>query len=176
MFGLPFPTIPPKLALRSTIRLFVALPHEWTLPLVGASEVVGCILFRRMRDEGVRLFANDPPVADRIARFYDEILADEVGHVGFIAAKLSPGWRAITRFSHERSPGAASSGALRKSSRCSAGPSFAGCSGSGSTWSAKRSASQGARTPLPRSDSQQLSTSQAAPRAVHGTRGLAGAP
>lgn len=98
MFGLPFPTIPPKLALRATIRLFVALPHEWTLPLVGASEVVGCILFRAMRDEGVRLFSDDPPVAARIGRFYDEILADEVGHVGFIAAKLSPRWRSITRF------------------------------------------------------------------------------
>ena len=98
MFGLPFPTVPPKLALRATIRLFVALPHEWTLPLVGASEVVGCILFRAMHDEGVRLFADDPPVADRIARLYDEILADEVGHVGFIAAKLSPRWRSVTRF------------------------------------------------------------------------------
>jgi hypothetical protein len=98
MFGLPFPTIPPKLALRTTIRLFVALPHEWTLPLVGASEVVGCILFRAMRDEGVRLFADDPAVAEQIGRLYDEILADEVGHVGFIAAKLSPRWRSITRF------------------------------------------------------------------------------
>jgi hypothetical protein len=98
MFGLPFPTVPPRLALRATIRLFVALPHEWTLPLVGASEVVGCILFRALRDEGVRLFADDPPVATRIAQFYDEILADEVGHVGFIAAKLSPRWRAITRY------------------------------------------------------------------------------
>src|SRR6185295_19913588 len=98
MFGLPFPTVPPRLALRATIRLFVALPHEWTLPLVGASEVVGCVLFRALRDEGIRLFADDPPVAERIARLYDEILADEVGHVGFIAAKLSPRWRSITRF------------------------------------------------------------------------------
>ncbi len=98
MFGMPFPTLPPRFAMRATIRLFVALPHEWTLPLVGASEVVGCILFRALRDEGVRLFADDPPVAERIARLYDEILADEVGHVGFIAAKLSPRWRALTRF------------------------------------------------------------------------------
>lgn len=98
MFGLPFPTVPPRLALRTTIRLFVALPHEWTLPLVGASEVVGCVLFRAMRDEGLRLFADDPPVAERIAQFYGEILADEVGHVGFIAAKLSPRWRSVTRF------------------------------------------------------------------------------
>jgi hypothetical protein len=98
MFALPFPTVPPRFALRATIRLFVTLPHEWTLPLVGASEVVGCILFRAMRDEGVRLFADDPQVAERIATFYGEILADEVGHVGFIAAKLSPSWRAFTRF------------------------------------------------------------------------------
>lgn len=98
MFGLPYPTVPPRLAMRATIRLFVALPHEWTLPLVAASEVVGCVLFRTMRDEGVRLFADDPPVAARIARLYDDILVDEVGHVGFIAAKLSPRWRAVTRF------------------------------------------------------------------------------
>ncbi len=98
MFGLPYPTVPPRLALRATIRLFVALPHEWTLPLVGASEVVGCILFRAMRDEGLRLFADDPAVAQRIAQLYGEILADEVGHVGFIAAKLSARWRSITRF------------------------------------------------------------------------------
>lgn len=97
MFGLPYPTVPPRFALRTTIRLFIALPQEWTLPLLGASEVVGCVLFRAMRDEGVRLFADDPPVAERIARLYDEILADEVGHVGFIAAKLSPRWRAVTR-------------------------------------------------------------------------------
>lgn len=98
MFGLPYPTIPPRFALRSTIRLFVALPHEWTLPLVAASEVVGCILFRAMRDEGMRLFSDDPAVAERIGWLYDEILADEIGHVGFIAAKLSPRWRAVSRF------------------------------------------------------------------------------
>jgi hypothetical protein len=98
MFGLPYPTVPPKLALRATIRLFVALPHEWTLPLVGASEVVGCVLFRAMRDEGMRLFAEDRPVTERIARLYGEILADEVGHVGFLAAKMSSRWRTITRF------------------------------------------------------------------------------
>jgi hypothetical protein len=98
MFGLPYPTIPPRFALRATIRLFVALPHEWTLPLVAASEVVGCILFRAMKDEGMRLFSDDPAVAHRIAGLYDEILADEIGHVGFIAAKLSPRWRSVTRF------------------------------------------------------------------------------
>lgn len=98
MFDLPFPTIPPPFAMRTTIRLFVALPLEWTLEFVGASEIVGCVLFRAMRDRGVELFADDPPVARRIRSLYDEILADEVGHVGFIAAKLSSRGRAVTRF------------------------------------------------------------------------------
>lgn len=98
MFDLPFPTVPPPRALRWTIQLFVWLPHEWTLPLVGASEIVGCHLFRAMRDEGLRLFADDPPVAERIRALYDEILADEIGHVGFIAAKLSPRARRATRW------------------------------------------------------------------------------
>lgn len=98
MFALPFPTVPPRLAMRWTIQLFVWLPHEWTLPMVGASEIVGCHLFRAMRDEGLRLFADDPPVAERIRSLYDEILADEIGHVGFIAAKLSPRWRRATRW------------------------------------------------------------------------------
>jgi hypothetical protein len=98
MFDLPFPTIPPPFAMRTTIRLFVALPHEWTLQFVGASEIVGCVLFRAMRDKGVELFADDAPVARRIRSFYNEILADEVGHVGFIAAKLSSKGRAVTRF------------------------------------------------------------------------------
>ncbi len=87
----------PGLGVKIARRNTVALPHEWTLPLVGASEVVGCVLFRAMRDEGLRLFADDPPVAERIAELYGQILADEVGHVGFIAAKLSPWWRSITR-------------------------------------------------------------------------------
>ena len=97
MFDLPFPTVPPSFSMRTTIRLFVALPHEWTLHFVGASEIVGCVLFRAMRDKGVELFADDPPVAQRIRSLYDEILADEVGHVGFIAAKLSRSGRAATR-------------------------------------------------------------------------------
>jgi len=98
MFGLPFPVVPPRPALRATIRLLVALPGEWTLPLVAASEVVACVLFCAMREEGLRLFADDPPVAELIARLYGEIIADEVGHVGFAAAKLSPRWRSFSRF------------------------------------------------------------------------------
>jgi hypothetical protein len=80
------------------IALFVALPHEWTLSLVCASEIVGCVLFRAMRDRGIALFGDDPVVVDRIRQLYNEILADEIGHVGFLAAKLSSRGRRAARW------------------------------------------------------------------------------
>jgi hypothetical protein len=98
MFGLALPTVPPSPGLRTMIALFVALPHEWTLSFVCASEIVGCVLFRAMRDRGVILFADDPVVAHRIRLLYNEILADEIGHVGFLAAKLSSRGRRIARW------------------------------------------------------------------------------
>jgi len=98
MYGLPLPTVPPSLGLGTMIALFVLLPHEWTLSFVCAAEIVGCVLFRAMRDRGVTLFADDPVVADRIRLLYDEILADEIGHVGFLAAKLSSRGRRIARW------------------------------------------------------------------------------
>ena len=54
----------------------IAAPLFWLMAYRGSA--------RRRR----YLFADDPPVADRIGRLYDQILADEVEHVGFIAAKL----------------------------------------------------------------------------------------
>ncbi len=39
---------------------------------VGASEMVGCVLFRAMRDKGVELFADEPAVAERIRLLYNE--------------------------------------------------------------------------------------------------------
>lgn len=98
MFDLPMPTIPPQPAMRLTIAAFVALPHEWTLPAVCASEVVGCIAFRLLRDTGVALFSDEPEVAERIRALYDEIYADEIGHVGFLAAKMSRRMRSVTRW------------------------------------------------------------------------------
>ena len=98
MFGLALPTVPPSPGLGAMIALFVALPHEWTLSLVCAAEIVGCVLFRAMRDRGVVLFGDDPVVAGRIRQLYNEILADEIGHVGFLAAKLSSRGRRVTRW------------------------------------------------------------------------------
>ena len=65
-------------------------------PRVGAAaqsasaKMAGCVLFSALRDRGVALFADEPAVAERIAQLYDEILADEISHVGYIAAQLGP--------------------------------------------------------------------------------------
>jgi hypothetical protein len=88
MFGVPVHARPPRGLVRLMIRFMVSAPEPWTLPLVGASEMAGCVLFRALRDKGVELFAGEPDVAGRIRLLYNEILADEIGHVGFIAARL----------------------------------------------------------------------------------------
>jgi hypothetical protein len=97
MFGLPVRARPPRAFVRLMIHLMVSAPERWTLPLVGASEMVGCVLFRALRDKGVELFADEPAVAERIRLLYNEILADEIGHVGFIAARLDEHGRSMTR-------------------------------------------------------------------------------
>jgi len=97
MFGLPVHPRPPALFARVIIRLTIALPERWHLPLAGAAEMVGCLMFRALRDRGVALFAEEPTVAERIRLLYDEILGDEIGHVGQIAGRLGPTGRAIMR-------------------------------------------------------------------------------
>jgi hypothetical protein len=64
------------------------LPERWSLPVTGFAELAGCILFRALRDRGVELFAAEPEVMERIRVLYDEILADELSHVEYIAAQL----------------------------------------------------------------------------------------
>jgi len=55
------------------------------------------MLFRHLRDKGVELFADEPAVAGRIRLLYNEIFADEIGHVGFIAARAGERGRAAMR-------------------------------------------------------------------------------
>jgi hypothetical protein len=88
MFDLPVHAHPPRALVRLMIHFMVSAPERWSLPLVGASEMAGCVFFRALRDKGVELFADEPAVAERIRLLYNEILADEIGHVGFIAARL----------------------------------------------------------------------------------------
>ena len=97
MFGLPVRAQPPRAFVRLMIHLMVSGPERWTLPLVGASEMVGCVLFRDLREKGIELFADEPAVAERIRLLFNEILGDEIGHVGFIAARLDEHGRSMMR-------------------------------------------------------------------------------
>ena len=54
-------------------------------------------MFDELRRVGVALFADEPVVAARIERLYSEILTDEVGHVGYCAARCTPAERALMR-------------------------------------------------------------------------------
>jgi len=97
LFGLQVQAGPPPLAARVLIKTIVHLPPHWTLPLVGCSEMIGCVIFRALRDRGIALFADEPEVAERVRLLYDEILADELSHVGFIAAQLGARGRWLMR-------------------------------------------------------------------------------
>ena len=97
LFGLPVHARPPALAARAIVKLLVATPDRWNLPLAGFAEMAGCVLFRALRDRGLALFADEPAVAARIGLLYDEILGDEIGHVGYIASVLGPRGRSVMR-------------------------------------------------------------------------------
>jgi hypothetical protein len=64
---------------------------------IGAAEMAGCIMFHEQRRIGIELFADEPEVAARIERLYSEMLTDEVGHVGYCAARCTPVERAVIR-------------------------------------------------------------------------------
>jgi hypothetical protein len=102
LFGLPVHARPPGPFWRMLIRLMISAPEAWSRPLTGASEMAGCVLFRALRDKGIELFADEPAVAERIRLLYNEILADEIGHVGFIVARLSERGRARMRRLYRR--------------------------------------------------------------------------
>ena len=97
LFGLPVRWRPPSLVPRLMIHVMVHTPEEWHLPLAGCAEMVGCVIFRALRERGVALFADEPRVATRIALLYDEILTDELGHVFHIASLLGPARQALMR-------------------------------------------------------------------------------
>jgi hypothetical protein len=59
-------------------------------------------MFDELRRVGIELFADEPDVAARIERLYSEILTDEVGHVGYCAARCTPTERALMRWLYPR--------------------------------------------------------------------------
>jgi hypothetical protein len=97
IFGLPFQVVAPPFVMRQFVKTAVFLPERMSFMFVGASEMAGCIMFHQLRRIGVELFADEPEVAARIERLYSEILTDEVGHVGYCAARCSPAERVIMR-------------------------------------------------------------------------------
>jgi hypothetical protein len=97
IFGLPLRMHPPAMLVRAVIWVLVGIPERWSQPLAGAAEMAGCVIFRMLRDRGIALFADEPAVAGRIRLLYDEILADEIGHVGYIASVLGPAGRSMMR-------------------------------------------------------------------------------
>jgi hypothetical protein len=102
IFGLPFHVVPPPLVMRQFVKIAVFVPERLGFPFVGAAEMAGCIMFDELRRVGVELFADEPEVAARIERLYTEILTDEVGHVGYCAARCTPVERAIMRWLYPR--------------------------------------------------------------------------
>ena len=102
MFGLPFQVVPPPFVMRQFVKLNVFIPERIAFAFVGAGEMAGCIMFDELRRVGVELFADEPDVAARIERLYSEILTDEVGHVGYCAARCSSAERAVMRWLYPR--------------------------------------------------------------------------
>lgn len=98
MFGLPFQVVVPPFVMRQFVKMEVFLPERFGFPFVGAAEMAGCIMFDELRRVGVELFADEPEVAARIERLYTEILTDELGHVGYCAARCSRAERALMRW------------------------------------------------------------------------------
>jgi hypothetical protein len=82
--------------------VFSPLPERFTLPLVGFSEMIGCVTFLALRDRGMALFADEPAVVERIRLLFDEILADEICHVGLVEARIGLVGRRLMRWLFER--------------------------------------------------------------------------
>jgi len=97
IFGLPFHVVAPPFVMRQFVKTAVFLPERVSFMFVGAAEMAGCIMFYELRRIGMELFADEPEVAAQIERLYSEILIDEVGHVGYCAARCTPAERAIMR-------------------------------------------------------------------------------
>ncbi|MGH3563715.1 MAG: hypothetical protein ACRDTN_18495, partial [Mycobacterium sp.] len=84
------------------VKIGVFLPERLGASFVGAAEMVGCVMFHELRRVGVELFADEPEVAARIEQLYSEILTDEVGHVGYCAARCTPVERTLMRWLYPR--------------------------------------------------------------------------
>ena len=83
--------------MRQFVKMATFMPEICRFPFVGAAEMAGCLMFDLLGQAGSELFADERLVAERIRLLYDEILTDEIGHVGYCAARCSTGGRAVMR-------------------------------------------------------------------------------
>lgn len=102
VFDLPFQVAAPPLVMRQFVKLNVFLPERLSFAFVGAAEMAGCVMFDELRRVGTSLFADEPKVAARIELLYNEILTDEIGHVGYCAARCTSAERVIMRWLYPR--------------------------------------------------------------------------
>jgi hypothetical protein len=89
VFGLDFEPRPPPFFLQTLIRAMVKLPERLSYPMVLCSEIVGVTAFQILY-ERAELFSEQPEVVERLRAFVNEILIDEMGHVVFNRAVMSP--------------------------------------------------------------------------------------
>ncbi len=97
IFGISFRVLPPPYLMRQFVKIGVFVPDGPSFPFVGAGEMAGCVMFDLLGRAGVDLFSGEPEVAERIRTLYGEILTDEIGHVGYCAARTSRAGRALMR-------------------------------------------------------------------------------
>ncbi|WP_343602444.1 hypothetical protein [Mycobacterium sp.] len=97
VFDLTFHVLPPPFVLRQFVKTGVFLPERLGVMFIGAAEMAGCVMFDELRRVGSELFAGEPDVAERVERIYDEILTDEIGHVGYCASRCTAPERAVMR-------------------------------------------------------------------------------
>jgi hypothetical protein len=97
IFGLPNRVPPLEGFLRTVIRSGLMAPGNCVMPFIGASEMVGCVLFRTLAERAIDVFRDEPEVGQRLRLVLREILRDEIGHVGYHAATLGPVGRRVMR-------------------------------------------------------------------------------
>jgi hypothetical protein len=79
----------PGLSQRAVIQLMMWFPERLRWILVLCGEVVGCVVFEILRETS-RLFSAQPEVEERVCALLGEIYHDEILHVAYLRARLSP--------------------------------------------------------------------------------------
>lgn len=88
--GLTMQVHRPTWWIRAVVGTFTRLPRPVSDFMTFCSELNGIAAFRLLHERAQTLFANEPDVLRSINDVFSEILIDEIGHVHFLRARLSP--------------------------------------------------------------------------------------